>query len=124
MADHGRANVVKEEFFGDIGTGVIDYDLLTAPFLAVPILRPCRQDGRQRLASQEPIVQGKVEIGALRLDRGNRRPHSDALGQLCGDLRGCLPPGFGERETGEGVVTPGGFWRRAQEGDDGLYGLS
>src|SRR5262249_37078743 len=114
----------KEKFFGDIGTGVIDHDLLAASFLPVPVMRPCRQDGRQHFTSQERIVQDKVEIGALRLDSGNRRTHSDGLCQLGGHLRGGLPPGFGERETGESIVAPRWVWRRAQKRDDSLEGLS
>src|SRR5262245_26308117 len=123
MADHGRADVVKEQLFGNIGAGVIYHDLFATAFLAMSVVFPCRQNTRQNFAPEEPVVQGKVEIWPLGLDRGNRGADGNGLGELCGDLGGRLTPGFGEGETRQRVIAPGRLWGGTQQGDDGLWRL-
>src|SRR5712692_7483640 len=112
--------MVKEQLFGNIGTGVIDHDLFTAAFLAMPVVLPCRQNTRQHVTPEEPVVQGKVEVRPLRLDRGNRGADGNGLGELRGNLGWRLTPGFGEGETREGVIAPGRLWGGTQQGDDSL----
>src|SRR5215831_18771268 len=114
---------MKGQLLGNIRAGVIDHDLFTAAFLAMPVVLPCRQNTRQDFAPEEPVVQGKVEVRPLGLDRGNRGTDGNSLGQLCGNLRWRLPPGFGEGETRQGVIAPGRLWRGTQQGDDGLWRL-
>ena len=89
----------------------------------MPVVLPCRQKARQHVTPEEPVVQGKVEVRALRLDCGNRGADSNGLGESCGHLGWRLTPGFGKGETRQGVIAPRRLWRGTQQGDDSLWRL-
>src|SRR5262249_25487140 len=115
--------MVKEQLLGNIGAGVIDHDLFVAALLPMSVALPCRQNTRQHVTPEEPVVQGKVEVRALGLDRGNRRADGDGLSELRGNLGWRLTPGFGEGETRQSVIAPGRLWGGTQQGDDSLWRL-
>ena len=87
--------MVKGQLLGNIRAGVIDHDPFPTAFLPMPIVLPCRQNARHDFAPEKPVVQGKVEVRPLGLDRGNRGADGNGLGQLCGNLGWRLTPGFG-----------------------------